>query len=66
MCFCEPNLAVRVDGMPEIFYGNVNEQVAMSIVTEHIMKKQIVKNNVIFMPTKDTGKKLFKSAEAGK
>jgi len=55
-----------VDGMPEIFYGNVDEKTAMDIVTEHIMKKQIVKNNVVFMPTKDTGKKIFNDAEAGK
>lgn len=66
MCFCEPNLAVRVEGMPEVFYGNVNEAMAISIVTEHIIKKQIVKNNVIFMPTKDTGRQLFNDAEAEK
>ncbi|PKL92732.1 MAG: 2Fe-2S ferredoxin [Candidatus Goldiibacteriota bacterium HGW-Goldbacteria-1] len=66
MCFCEPNLAVRVEGMPEIFYGNVDETVAHSIITEHVMKKQILKSNVIFMPTKDTGKNIFKAAEADK
>lgn len=66
MCFCEPNLVVRVNGMPEIFYGNVDETIAHSIITEHIMKKQILKSNVIFMPTKDTGKNIFKAAEADK
>ncbi|MBN2754187.1 MAG: (2Fe-2S) ferredoxin domain-containing protein [Candidatus Goldbacteria bacterium] len=66
MCFCEPNLAVRIEDMPEIFYGNVDENVAQSIITEHVMKKHILKSNVIFMPSKDTGKNIFKAVEAEK
>jgi (2Fe-2S) ferredoxin len=60
MCFCEPNLVVKVNGMPEILYGNVDEKTAHSIVSEHIIKKNILNNYVIFMPSTDTGKNIFK------
>ena len=60
MCFCEPNLIVKLDGMPEILYGNVDVKTAHSIVSEHVVKKNILNNYVIFMPTKDTGKSIFK------
>jgi NADP-reducing hydrogenase subunit HndB len=59
MCFCEPNIAVRVDGMPDIFYGNVDAKMAQMIVTEHIVRKNIVGGEVIFMPTIDMGKRIF-------
>jgi len=60
MCFCEPNLIVRLDGMPEILYGNVDEKVAHLIMSEHLTKKRILTQNTIFMPTDDIGKKIFK------
>jgi len=59
MCFCEPNLVVKLEGMPEILYGNVDEKTAHSIVTEHVVKKNILNNYVIFMPSKDTGRNMF-------
>jgi (2Fe-2S) ferredoxin len=60
MCFCEPNLVVKIEGMPDIYYGNVDEKAAHMIVSEHVMKKNILNNYVIFMPSKDTGKNIFK------
>ncbi|MEI7542540.1 MAG: (2Fe-2S) ferredoxin domain-containing protein [bacterium] len=60
MCFCEPNLVVKLEGMPEILYGNVDEKAARSIVSEHVIKKNILNNYVIFMPSKDTGLNIFK------
>ena len=60
MCFCEPNLIVRLEGMPEILYGNVDEKIAHEIFDEHLTKKRIVNNHVIFMPTTDIGKNIFK------
>jgi NADP-reducing hydrogenase subunit HndB len=60
MCFCEPNLVVKLEGMPEILYGNVDEKAAHSIVSEHVIKKNILNNYVIFMPSKDTGMNIFK------
>lgn len=64
MCFCEPNMVVKIEGMPEILYGNVDEKAAHSIVSEHIIKKNILNNYVIFMPSKDTGRNIFKDREA--
>lgn len=60
MCFCEPNMIVKLEGMPEILYGNVDEKAAHLIVSEHVIKKNILNNYVIFMPSKDTGKNIFK------
>ena len=53
MCFCEPNMIVHIAGMPDVLYGYVTPEVAARIVEEHIGKKQIVNNYVIFMPAKD-------------
>jgi (2Fe-2S) ferredoxin len=50
--------------MPEILYGNVDEKAAHSIVSEHIIKKNILNNYVIFMPSKDTGRNIFNDREA--
>ena len=60
MCFCEPNLVVKLDGMVDVLYGNVDENVASQIINEHLAKKRIVNNYVIFMPTEDIGKNIFK------
>jgi len=60
MCFCEPNLVVKIEGMPDILYGNVDEKTAILIMNEHLTKKRIVNFNTIFMPTDDIGKKIFK------
>jgi (2Fe-2S) ferredoxin len=60
MCFCEPNMVVKIDGMPDILYGNVDERIALLIMNEHLTKKRIVNFNTIFMPTNDIGKKIYK------
>ncbi|MCE5300943.1 MAG: (2Fe-2S) ferredoxin domain-containing protein [Spirochaetia bacterium] len=60
LCFCEPNIIVRMEGMPEVLYGNVDEKTAHMIISEHVIKKNIVNNYVIFMPTNDIGKNIFK------
>jgi (2Fe-2S) ferredoxin len=60
MCFCEPNLVVKIEGMPEILYGNVDEKAAHAIISDHVIKKNILNNYAIFMPSKDTGKNIFK------
>ena len=59
MCFCEPNLLVKMEGVPDILYGNVDEETALHIVNEHLAKKRIVNFNTIFMPTNDIGRKIF-------
>lgn len=60
MCFCEPNLVVKLDGMVEILYGYVDEKIALRIINDHLTKKSIVNSYAIFMPTNDIGKDIFK------
>jgi len=61
MCFCEPNLVVKLDGMVDILYGYVDEKIATRILNDHLSKKNIVNSYAIFMPTNDIGKEIFKA-----
>jgi NADP-reducing hydrogenase subunit HndB len=63
MCFCEPNMFVSMEGMPDVLYGYVTPEIAERIVDEHISKKTLVNDYVIFMPVKD---KLVLSDTGGK
>jgi NADP-reducing hydrogenase subunit HndB len=56
MCFCEPNMFVSVEGMPDVLYGYVTPEIAERIVDEHIVKRTLVNEYVIFMPIKDAVK----------
>jgi (2Fe-2S) ferredoxin len=53
LCFCEPNLVINTPGLPETVYGYVTEDIAYKIITEHVMKKNIIDENVIFIPSND-------------
>ncbi|MBI4976147.1 MAG: (2Fe-2S) ferredoxin domain-containing protein [Spirochaetes bacterium] len=53
MCFCEPNLMVKMEGMPDVLYGFVTPEIASRIIDEHVGKKHIVNDHVIFMPAQD-------------
>jgi len=50
LCFSEPNVEVRVDGMPNILYGKVSEDFACKIIEEHIEKKNIIDENIYDIP----------------
>lgn len=47
MCYAEPLVEVKVEGMPRVLYGKVNDEVALKIVRKHILGKQIL-NDYIF------------------
>jgi len=55
MGFCanEPTVEVRVPGMPDTIYGNVNEDVARQIVNAHILAKRLVSEYVFDKPSVD-------------
>jgi NADP-reducing hydrogenase subunit HndB len=55
MGFCanEPTVEVRVPGMPDTIYGNVNEAVARQIVNAHIIEKRLVSEHVFDKPSVD-------------
>ena len=59
MGFCnnEPTVEIRMGGMPDTVYGNVNGEVAKQIVAEHIVGKKLVNNHVFDKPSVDIIKK---------
>jgi NADP-reducing hydrogenase subunit HndB len=46
-CYAEPLVEVRVPGAPVIRYGYVDEQTARRIVSEHIVKGELLDNIII-------------------
>lgn len=49
-CFSEPNVEVRVEGMPNVLYGKVTETFAKRILEEHILKGNIINENIFDIP----------------
>jgi NADP-reducing hydrogenase subunit HndB len=52
-CANEPTVEVRVSGMPDIIYGNVNADVAKLIIQEHIVKGRLVSGYIFDRPSAD-------------
>jgi NADP-reducing hydrogenase subunit HndB len=42
LCYAEPTVEVLVHGMPDIVYGNVDSEAVKSIVTKHVLGKELV------------------------
>ena len=53
LCYSEPTVEVKVPGMPDIIYGNVDAAVAKEIVEKHIMQKKMVENHIQDKPAGD-------------
>ncbi|MBU0468477.1 MAG: (2Fe-2S) ferredoxin domain-containing protein [Candidatus Omnitrophica bacterium] len=45
-CYAEPLVEVKIEGMPQVVYGNVNEEVATKIVQKHVMGKQLINDHI--------------------
>lgn len=52
-CHSEPTIEIHMDGMPDIIYGNVDAEVARTIVHSHILEKKLVDKHVFDKPSKD-------------
>ncbi len=50
LCFCEPNVEVRVKNMPDTLYGKVDANFAIKIVEEHVIDKRIINENLYDIP----------------
>lgn len=50
LCFSEPNIEVLVDGMPQVLYGKVDEDMAVKIVDSHLLNKTVLDENIIDKP----------------
>ncbi len=53
LCYVEPTVEVKVPGMPDTIYGNVDAQTARKIITEHILEGKLVDNHIFDKPAKD-------------
>jgi NADP-reducing hydrogenase subunit HndB len=52
-CHSEPTVEIKMDGMPDIIYGNVDPEVARTIVHSHILEKKLVDKHVFDKPSRD-------------
>ncbi|MCL2472929.1 MAG: (2Fe-2S) ferredoxin domain-containing protein [Treponema sp.] len=53
LCHSEPTVEVIVPGMPAVIYGKVDSQVAKKIVSMHIIKRQLLDNQILDRPAVD-------------
>jgi len=53
LCHSEPTVEVVAPGMPTIIYGNVNAEVAKSIIQKHIIGKELLDNHILDRPAID-------------
>lgn len=53
LCYVEPTVEVKVPGMPDTIYGNVNADVAKQIVLSHIVGKKLVSDHIFDRPSGD-------------
>lgn len=47
LSFVDPTVEVCVNGMPEVLYGHVDEEVAHRILTEHVIGKILIEDHLI-------------------
>lgn len=48
MCSLEPLVEVHVEGIPQVIYGKVTEQIAKQIVNNHLRDKKLVHDHIIY------------------
>ncbi len=53
LCYVEPTVEVKVPGMPDTIYGNVDAKTARDIVVEHIINKRLVDKHIFDKPARD-------------
>lgn len=50
-CYAEPLVEVVVEGQPSVLYGNVTEDAALLIVSDHLQNNRVVPNYVVKLQT---------------
>ncbi len=53
MCSVEPTVEIHVPGMPDIIYGNVDEEFAARIVRKHIQGRLLLNDHILDRPAAD-------------
>ena len=56
LCHAEPTVEVKMDGMPDTLYGNVDAAVAKRIVEIHLLGGKLVNEHVFDYPSRDIHK----------
>jgi len=46
MCYAEPIVEVKMEGLPTVIYGKVNREIALEIVERHIMGKAFLNDHI--------------------
>ena len=46
MCYAEPLVEVRVEGLPTVTYGRVDKDVAVKILEKHVCGNTLVKDHI--------------------
>ena len=53
LCYAEPTVEVVVPGMPAVIYGQVDGEVAKKIVSQHLVGRQLLENQILDRPAGD-------------
>ena len=46
MCYAEPMVEIKMEGLPTVIYGKVNNEVALEIVERHIMGQTLLNDHI--------------------
>lgn len=57
LCHAEPTVEIRMQGMPDTIYGNVDAETARKIVHSHLIEKKLVDKHVFDRPAQDIVRK---------
>jgi NADH-quinone oxidoreductase subunit F len=52
MCFAEPLVEVKTEGLPAVVYGKVNKDVAIKILEKHVCAGILVKDHIFELRSK--------------
>ena len=52
-CYAEPTVEVKMPGMGDIIYGNVDKDIAVKIIADHIEKKTLIEDHILNRPAAD-------------
>lgn len=46
MCYAEPMVEVKMEGLPTVTYGKVNREIALEILETHIIRKTLLNDHI--------------------
>jgi NADP-reducing hydrogenase subunit HndB len=52
MCYAEPLVEVKIEGMPPVMYSRVTKEIAMKIIEKHVCGKMMVNDAIIELEAK--------------